>query len=29
VRLADGVAGLGLLTFGGVLGWKALARQTV
>jgi putative LysE/RhtB family amino acid efflux pump len=23
VRLADGVAGLGLLTFGGVLGWKS------
>jgi putative LysE/RhtB family amino acid efflux pump len=26
VRLADGVAGLGLMTFGGVLGWKALTR---
>ena len=26
VRLADGVAGLGLLTFGGVLGWRTLTR---
>jgi putative LysE/RhtB family amino acid efflux pump len=29
VRLADGVAGLALATFGGVLGWKAVTRQTV
>ena len=29
VRLADAIAGLGLATFGGVLGWKALSRQAV
>ena len=28
VRLADGIAGLGLFTFGGVLGWRALANRS-
>ena len=28
VCLADGVAGLGLTTFGGVLGWRTLTRST-
>lgn len=28
VALADGVAGLGLCTFGGVLGWRTLTRST-
>jgi putative LysE/RhtB family amino acid efflux pump len=28
VALADGVAGLGLTTFGGVLGWRALTRPS-
>jgi hypothetical protein len=27
LRLADGLAGLGLLGFGGLLGWEALHRR--
>lgn len=27
VRVADGIAGLGLITFGGVLGWRSVSRS--
>jgi putative LysE/RhtB family amino acid efflux pump len=27
VQVADGIAGLGLLTFGGILGWRTVARS--